>query len=58
MILGPTTPLSPVVFQHGVSMLSGATVIDEAAALRTISQAANFRQVEGVRLISLSAERL
>jgi uncharacterized protein len=54
MILGPSTPLSPVLFKHGVTYLSGARVIDEAAALRTIGQAASFRQVEGVKLLTLS----
>jgi hypothetical protein len=54
MILGPSTPLSPVLFKHGATILSGSRVIDEAAALRTIGQAASFRQVEGVRLLTLS----
>jgi uncharacterized protein (DUF4213/DUF364 family) len=54
MILGPSTPLSPVLFKHGVTYLSGARVIDEVAALRTIGQAASFRQVEGMRLLTLS----
>lgn len=54
MILGPSTPLSPVLFKHGATLLSGARVIDEAAALRTIGQGASFRQVEGVRLLTLS----
>ncbi len=54
MVLGPSTPLSPVLFKHGVTYLSGARVIDESAALRTIGQAASFKQVEGVRLLTLS----
>ncbi len=53
MVLGPTTPLSPLLFQHGVGILSGARVVDEAAALRTISQGATFQQVEGVELLTL-----
>ncbi len=53
MILGPSTPLSPVLFKQGATILSGARVIDEAAALRTIGQAASFRQVEGVKLLTL-----
>ncbi len=57
MILGPSTPLSPVLFAYGVSMLSGAIVVDEAAALRTISQGATLPQVEGVRLVTMAAVR-
>ena len=53
MVLGPTTPLSPVLFHHGVSLLSGARVVDEAAVLRTVGQGATFQQVEGVRLLTL-----
>lgn len=54
MLLGPTTPLTPVLFEHGVSLLSGSRIVDEAAALRTIAQGANFQQVEGVRLLTLA----
>jgi uncharacterized protein (DUF4213/DUF364 family) len=50
MVLGPSTPFSQVLFDHGAALLSGAAVPDEAAAVRTISQGAIFPQVEGVRL--------
>jgi uncharacterized protein (DUF4213/DUF364 family) len=52
MMLGPSTPLSPLLFNHGVSILSGSRVVDEAAVLRTIGQGATFQQVEGVRLLT------
>jgi uncharacterized protein len=57
MVLGPSTPLSPVLFEHGVSILSGAQVVDEAAALRTLCQGATFQQMEGVRLVTLARDR-
>jgi uncharacterized protein len=57
MVLGPSTPLSPILFRHGATILSGSQVVDESAALRTISQGANFQQVEGVRLLSLTEEK-
>jgi len=53
MVLGPSTPLSPVLFEHGATIISGARVIDEAAVLRTVGQGAMFQQVEGVRLLTL-----
>jgi uncharacterized protein (DUF4213/DUF364 family) len=53
MMLGPSTPLSPVLFNHGVNILSGSKVVDEEAVLRTVSQGATFQQVEGVRLLTL-----
>jgi uncharacterized protein (DUF4213/DUF364 family) len=54
MVLGPSTPLSPVLFQYGATYISGTTVLDEAAVLRTVAQGASFPQVEGVRLLTLS----
>lgn len=57
VVLGPSTPLSPVLFGYGVSVLCGAVVVDEAAALRTIAQGATLPQVEGVRLVSMRAGR-
>ena len=52
MVLGPSTPLSPILFDYGVDILSGTRVVDEAAVLRTVGQGASFRQVEGVRLLT------
>jgi uncharacterized protein (DUF4213/DUF364 family) len=57
MILGPSTPLSSVLFDHGATIISGAWVIDEAAVLRTIGQGATFQQVEGVRLLTLARDK-
>jgi hypothetical protein len=56
MILGPSTPLSPALFDHGVSLLSGARVVDEAAALGTLCQGATFQQMAGVRLVTLARD--
>jgi len=53
LVLGPTTPLSKVLFDHGATIISGSQVVDEAAALRTIGQGATFQQVEGVRKITI-----
>ncbi len=53
MTLGPSTPLSPVLFAHGVDFLSGSKIVDESAVLRTVGQAASFQQVDGVRLLTL-----
>ncbi len=59
LVLGPSTPLSPVLFDHGVHLLSGAVVEDIEAVLRAVSQGANFRQVrrQGVRLVTMQKER-
>jgi uncharacterized protein (DUF4213/DUF364 family) len=54
VVLGPSSPLSPVLFDYGVRMISGARVVDEEAAMRTIGQGATFQQVQGVRLLTLT----
>ena len=55
LVLGPSTPLSPIMFNHGVHLLSGSMVEDVEAVLRTVSQGANFRQLhqQGVRLVTM-----
>jgi uncharacterized protein (DUF4213/DUF364 family) len=53
MILGPSTPLSPVLFRHGATVLAGSLVVDPAAALRGLGQGATFQQMEGVRTVVL-----
>ena len=57
MMLGPSTPLSEVLFRHGVNLLAGTKVIDEAAVLRTVGQGATFQQVQGVHLLTLGSEQ-
>jgi hypothetical protein len=53
MLIGPTTPLTPILFEHGIEVLSGTEVVDPAEAFRCISQGATFREVRGVRRITL-----
>ena len=54
MVLGPSTPFSPVLFHHGVKIISGTRVIDESAVLHTAGQAATLRQITGVKLLTVS----
>jgi len=51
-LVGPTTPLSPVLFEFGIHMLSGIQVMDEAALFQSISQGAIFRQMQGDQLVT------
>lgn len=54
LILGPSTPLTPLLAEFGVDLLAGSSVEDIPAVLAAICQGANFRQVHraGVRLIT------
>ena len=54
LVLGPSTPLSPLLFDHSVDAISGATITDIPAALAAISQGANFRQIPGRRLLTMT----
>jgi len=54
LILGPSTPLSPVLFEHGATIIAGARVADESAVLNAIGQGAIFQQVTGVRLLAFT----
>jgi uncharacterized protein (DUF4213/DUF364 family) len=59
MVLGPTTPLSPVLFDYGADVVSGTKVIDAELVLRLISQGATFRQVKGpgVKLLTMTSSK-
>lgn len=56
MVLGPSTPLSPRLFEYGVNLISGAVVTAIDPVLRILSQGGNFRQLHraGVRLVNMS----
>jgi uncharacterized protein len=55
LVLGPSTPLSPILFDHGVDALSGSVVEDIDRVVRAVSEGANFRQLhrQGVRLVTV-----
>ena len=56
VLLGPSTPLSPVLFDYGVDVISGTRVVDPGLALRCVSEGATFRQIEGVRLLTMQCQ--
>jgi len=53
IVLGGTTPLSPVLFDYGVDAISGTKVIDPDTVLHCVSQGATFRQIKGTRLLTM-----
>jgi uncharacterized protein (DUF4213/DUF364 family) len=58
LVLGPSTPLSPLLFHYGVHALSGTVVDDVDEVLRYVEQGATFRQIHhhGVRLLTMCRE--
>ena len=57
VVLGATTPLSPLLFEAGVNAIAGTLVVDIDAALLSVSQSATFPQVRGKRLVTLFSDR-
>jgi len=57
IVLGPSTPLTPVLFDAGVSAVCGSLVDDPQTALRCVSEGLSFRATEGLRPIIMSSDR-
>ena len=57
VLIGPTSPLSPVLFDYGVDVIAGTRVIDPERTIQCISEGAMFKQVEGVELVNMARER-
>jgi len=53
VLLGDTAPLSSVLLDYGVDAVSGTRVVDPGLVLRCVSQGANFRQIKGVRRLTM-----
>lgn len=48
VMLGPSTPASPVLFDHGIDALAGSLIVDPAGTLLAVSQGATYRDLKGV----------
>ena len=53
VVIGPTSPLSPVLFDYGVDVIAGAKVVDAEKAIRCLSEGAMFRQIQGIELVNM-----
>ncbi len=55
VLTGPTSPLSPVLFDFGIHAICGSRVVDAEEATRYIMQAATFKQIRGhgVRVLTM-----
>jgi hypothetical protein len=53
VMLGDTVPVTPLLFELGVDALSGTLVVDTETVLRCVSQGANYRQIKGIRKVTM-----
>lgn len=53
VILGDTAPLSPILFDYGIDAVSGTKVIDYETALKCVSEGATYRQIKGIRQLTI-----
>ena len=58
IMLGPSTPLSPVLFDYGLDAIGGALVEDSKTVLTMVEEGASFRQLTGVRTVIMSKDSL
>lgn len=56
MLVGPTTPLTPLLFDYEIDAISGSKVVDEAQVVRYVTQGATFQQIHhaGVKLLTMT----
>jgi uncharacterized protein (DUF4213/DUF364 family) len=56
IMAGPSTPLSPILFDFGIDMISGTVVTDTEKARESFSRGAKFREAQGLRFVSFFKE--
>lgn len=56
MLLGPSAPLSPVLFDHGIDVIAGTHVTAIGPVMEAIKEGANYRQIHriGTQLVTLA----
>ena len=56
IMLGPSTPLSPVLFDYGLDAIGGALVEVVNTVLAEVEQGASFRTLKGVRAVVMTKD--
>jgi hypothetical protein len=56
LILGPSTPLHPIVLGWGVDAVASSIVVDPQTCMEYVSQGTTFRQLRGVRKVVLAKD--
>ncbi len=56
MVMGGTTPVTPLLFDFGIDAVAGTVLTQPEAALRAAAQGATYRQLPGKKLYTLFRE--
>jgi uncharacterized protein len=54
LLIGPTSPLHPILFNYGIDAICGSKIKDPDKLIRSISEGATFKEVTGVKLLTLT----
>jgi len=54
VLVGPTSPISPILFDYGIDAICGIKVVDSEKVIQSISEGATFKEVTGVKLLALT----
>ena len=56
LLLGPSTPLTSILFEFGLDAVSGTFVSDKKVLLSYLMQGASYRQLKGKKMLTLFKE--
>jgi uncharacterized protein (DUF4213/DUF364 family) len=56
IMLGPSTPLSPILLEFGLDVIGGALVEDEATVLTMVEKGVVFRRLKGIRTVVMAKD--
>ena len=56
VVLGPSTPLTTLLFEYNINLIGGVLVKDEDILLNYVSQATPFNKLKGKRMICMEKE--
>lgn len=54
VLIGPSTPMTTILFDFGFDLLAGTKILDNESLIRCITQGATYKQIEGVQVIAMS----
>ena len=54
ILIGPSAPLSPLLFDFGIDIIAGTVVTDSSLAKRYLSQGASYRHAKGLTQVTIA----